>query len=93
MVIPDQTGTTTPKLLVGSGKDGIIRLLNRENLGGHTGRQYAQLSENTLQNVNNPLPLLGGAVFAGPAYWEGPNGHYVFFTSATNPMLRYRLGT
>ena len=93
MVIPDQTGTTTPRLLVGSGKDGIIRLLNRDNLGGHTGRQYPQLGEDTVQNINNPAPPLFGAVFGGPAYWEGPNGHYLFYTSATHPLSRYRLGT
>ena len=32
MVIPDQIGTTTPHLLVGSGKDGILRLLSRDYL-------------------------------------------------------------
>jgi hypothetical protein len=93
MVIPDQTGTNTPRLLVGSGKDGIIRLLNRDSLGGHTGRQYAQLSENTLQNVPNPGGWPIGAVFGGPAYWEGPNGGALFFTGATHPLRRYRLST
>ena len=93
MVIPDQTGTTTPHLLVGCGKDGIIRLVSRDYLGGHTGRQYVQLTENTVQNVPNAGPWPYGAVFGGPAYWEGSDGSYLFYTGATHPMRRYRLGT
>ena len=41
----------------------------------------------------NAGPWPYGAVFGGPAYWEGPNGHYIFYTSATHPLCRYRLGT
>jgi hypothetical protein len=93
MVIPDQTGTNTPRLLVGSGKDGIIRVLNRDSLGGHTGRQYAQLSENALQNVSNPGGWPIGAVFGGPAYWEGPKGGFLFYTGTAHPLRRYRLST
>jgi hypothetical protein len=93
MVIPDQPGATTPHLLVGCGKDGLSRLLSRDYLGGHTGRQYIQLAEDTVQNIPNPGPWPYGAVFGGPAYWEGPNGNYLFYTGATHPMRRYRIGT
>jgi outer membrane protein assembly factor BamB len=92
MVIPEQTGTTTPRLLVGSGKDGVIRLLNRDLLGGYVGRVYAGLSDQALQIVPNPGEWPYRAVFGGPAYWEGPNGHYLFYTSAMNPLRRFRLG-
>src|SRR5262249_55350074 len=37
LIIPDQEGTSTPRLLMTSGKDGRIYLLNRDNLGGNRG--------------------------------------------------------
>src|SRR2546423_15026079 len=37
-VVPDQPGTKTPHLLVGGGKDALIRLVDRDNMGGFNGR-------------------------------------------------------
>lgn len=98
MLLPDQEGTTTPRLLVAGGKDGVIRLLNREDLGGYTGRDDDQTPDHSVQSLPNPLtgwrgtdPRQGG-VFGGPAYWEGPGGTYLFFTGNRLPLRRYRLG-
>ncbi len=88
MVIPDQPGSTTPHLLIGCGKDGVIRLLNRDFLGGHTGRNNPSAKDNAVQDV----PGIGGT-WCGPAYWEGPDGPAVFFTGSNNRLRKYHLGT
>ena len=88
MVIPDQPGSTTPHLLIGCGKDGVIRLLNRDFLGGHTGRHNPHAKDNAIQDV----PGTGGT-WCGPAYWEGPDGPSIFYTGDRNRLRRLRLGT
>jgi outer membrane protein assembly factor BamB len=88
MVIPDQPDSATPHLLAGCGKDGIIRLLNRDFLGGHTGRTNPKAADNAIQD----LPGNGGT-WCGPAYWEGPGGHYLFYTGDGGRLRRFRLGT
>jgi putative pyrroloquinoline-quinone binding quinoprotein/putative pyrroloquinoline-quinone-binding quinoprotein len=86
MVIPDQPNTTTPRLLVGSGKDGVIRLLNRDFLGGFAG-------DGALQSIPSPALSDLGAIYGGPAYWEGPAGPSLFYTAHQLPLQRLRLGT
>jgi PQQ-like domain len=89
MVIPDQVGTKTPRLLVGSGgKDGVIRLLDRDFLGGHTGRLNSNAPDNTLQNVKG-----NSGTWCGPAYWEGPDGSYIYYTGTGDRLRQFRLGT
>jgi hypothetical protein len=89
MVIPDQTGTSTPRLLIGAGKDGIIRLLNRDFLGGHHGRPSSDRHglDEAIQTIKQ-----SGSTFGGPAYWEGPNGSYVYYTSAPGHLCQFQLG-
>jgi hypothetical protein len=87
MVIPDQTGLNTLHLLVGSGKDAVIRLLDRDFLGGHTGRIDSHAPDNALQNVGP------AGDFGGPAYWEGPNGNYIYYTGTANWLRQFLLGT
>jgi hypothetical protein len=88
MVIPDQPVSTTPRLLIGCGKDGVIRLLNRDFLGGHTGRNNPNAKDNAVQNV----PGIGGT-WCGPAYSEGPDGPSILYTGSNNRLRRFRLGT
>jgi len=88
MVIPDQPGSTTAHLLIGCGKDGVIRLLNRDFLGGHTGRNNPNAKDNAIQDV----PGIGGT-WCGPAYAEGPNGPAIFFTGSRNRLRSFRLTT
>lgn len=88
MVLPDQPDSAAPRLLVGCGKDGIVRLLNRDFLGGHTGRNNPRAPDNAVQDLSGV-----GGTWCGPAYWEGPDGHYLFYTGAGNRLRRFRLGT
>jgi outer membrane protein assembly factor BamB len=90
MVVPDQTGTSTPRLLLTSGKDGVIRLLNRDFLGGHYGRPASDQRgrDDAIQKVAG----IGGT-WCGPAYWEGPDGSSIFYTGVQNRLRQFRLGT
>jgi hypothetical protein len=90
MVVPDQAGTTTPRLLLTSGKDGVIRLLNRDFLGGHYGRPASDQRgrDDAIQKVAG----IGGT-WCGPAYWEGPDGSSIFYTGVQNRLRQFRLGT
>ncbi|MGZ3714590.1 MAG: outer membrane protein assembly factor BamB family protein [Ktedonobacterales bacterium] len=56
------TGSKTPHLLVQGGKDGILRLLNRDNLSGAGGPGHIG---GELQSIT-----LGCGVFAQPAVWS-----------------------
>jgi outer membrane protein assembly factor BamB len=65
----------------------VIRLLNRDFLGGHTGRNNPSAKDNAVQDV----PGIGGT-WCGPAYWEGPGGPTVFFTGSRNRLRSFHLG-
>lgn len=65
LVVPDQTDSSgnTQKLVVGAGKDAIIYLLDRNNMG-----KFDPSRNNIYQQLSN---VLGAAVFAAPAYFNG----------------------
>jgi hypothetical protein len=92
MVVPDQKGSRTPRLLVAGGKDGVLRLLNRDFLGGFTGRTSSQTPDRALQNVPTTGPDFSHAMFCGPAYWEANDGHYVFYTRFADRLQKLRFG-
>ncbi len=62
-LLPTQTGSSTPNLLVTSGKAGNIYLLNRDNLGLYNPTNNNQITQY--------LPAaLGGEFFGAPVYWN-----------------------
>jgi outer membrane protein assembly factor BamB len=87
MVIPEQPPSATPHLLVGAGKDGVLRLLNRDYLGGFTGRTNHLAPDKAIQSIAI------GPAFCGPAYWEGPDGPYIFSAGLGSYLQSFRLGT
>jgi hypothetical protein len=86
-LLPDQTGTSTPHLLVGGGKDGTVRLLNRDDMGGFAGR----LDQNAPDGAVQDLGGLGG-FWSTPAYWGSDNGHFVYVEGIFDTMRQLRLG-
>src|SRR5207253_10955421 len=84
VVVPDYptggfAGSAIPRLLVGSGKEGVIYLMNRDNMG-----KYG-LSNNIVQNTANELSgsLDSAAFFNGQMYYvEGYGGVAKTFTFA-----------
>src|ERR1041385_3738339 len=89
ILLPDQTGTTTPHLLVGGGKDALIRLVNRDNMGGFNGRV----------DPNQPTPALqevGGNAFgfwSSPSYWGSTSGNYIYTNGVGGTLRQLRLVT
>ncbi len=63
MVLPDEAGNVTHRhLLVGAGKEGIIYLLDRDNLGHFNAANNSQVVQTIPQGI--------GSCFATPAYFN-----------------------
>ena len=68
MLLPHVAGQKGPDTAVAIGKAGVLYMLKQRSLGGNTpGDVYA------LQKTN-----VGGGVWGGPAYYNGPSGPIVF---------------
>ncbi|HLY03782.1 MAG TPA: PQQ-binding-like beta-propeller repeat protein [Candidatus Cybelea sp.] len=78
-ILPDQPNSQTPYLLVQGGKDGVLRLLNRQALPG---------VGNELQELDLP-----GGLFSTPAVWADSGGSAWIFMGFTNVVEAYRLET
>ena len=85
MLLPTQTGSTTPDLMVTSGKDQDIYLINRDNLG-----QYNTTINNIVQYM--PTALLG-EFFGSPLYWNNGSNQMVYFLAHQDYLRSYSLST
>jgi len=80
---PDQAGAY-PHMLITSGKEGRILVLNRDNLGGYVaGTTY---STNALQDITAVVPQAKG-FWSTPAYWNGN----VYMWAENNVPMRFKL--
>jgi hypothetical protein len=78
LLLPDQTGTSTPHLLVGAGKTGNIYLINRDSMGGFNS------TDQVVQEIPNGIPQ---SFFGVPAYWN----NMVYFATTASPIEAYSL--
>lgn len=86
MAVPDGFGTAShPHLLVQTGKDGRVFLLDRDDLGG-TG-QGPNATDDVLQTAG---PYRGN--WGHPAFWGG-NGGYVYMAPSGGPLSAFKIGT
>ena len=70
-------------LIVGSGKDGILRLVDTNNMG-----QYSTTSNNNVQQ----FPIASSIFMGAPIYWDSPNNGPVIYAWAGNDFLKaYKL--
>ena len=71
-------------LIVGSGKDGLVRVMDSANLG-----QFSTTTNNDIQNFQGTT----GFVFMGaPIYWNSPNNGPVIYIWSGNDVLKaYKL--
>ena len=83
LVLPTQSGAYA-HLLVQAGKDGAIRLINRDNLGG-----YSTTADNVVQVVSNgsSAKQWGSGVWGAPAYWNGN----LYYPGRYAPLKAYSL--
>lgn len=83
MLLPPQSGAQHPHLLVASGKDGRIYLLDQDNLGHFN--KYPDL-------IVQELPARTmTSVFSTPAYWQGPTSGYVYFAGVGDYVTAFGL--
>ncbi len=88
MAPPPHLGSKTPNLLIGGGKDGILRLINRDNMGGFSARYLPGSPDKNLLNI----PGIGDGIFSSPAYWGSSAGSYVYIDGLNGPVVRCVLG-
>jgi hypothetical protein len=83
LLLPDQPGAH-PHLMVGSGKDGTIYLVDRDNMG-----HYSTTANNIVQTIPNAFP--NGSPepgnFSAPVYFGG----YVFFGPLMDNVQGFKL--
>ena len=60
-LLVDAPSSPTPRLVIGGGKEGILYVLNRDNLGGHNSTDDS--------GAVQTFPL-GNGIFATPAFWQ-----------------------
>ncbi|HLZ43525.1 MAG TPA: hypothetical protein VKQ11_21340 [Candidatus Sulfotelmatobacter sp.] len=80
-LLPYQSGSTTPNLLVTSGKDADIYLINTLSLGGYNPTSNAQI-------VQYLPAALGGEFFGSPLYWNNT----VYFLAHLDYLRSFTLG-
>jgi outer membrane protein assembly factor BamB len=86
-LLPQIHGSTTPYLLVQGGKDGVLHLLNRQNLSGQGGPGHIG---GDLQAIDNP----GCTMYPQPAVWQdATNGGTWVFTADYCGMTGYQVVT
>lgn len=93
MLLPDQTGTAHPHMLVGAGKEGTIFLVDRDNMGklNAAGDQNVQSIPNAVGNVADcdPDGTNGGQFcnFYSPVFFNGN----VYFSGVDDVIKAFSL--
>jgi len=86
VILPKQSDSNTPYMLIQSGKDGIVRLLNRGNLSGKGGPRH---TGGELQTIN-----ISDGVYEQPAVWQDSSGTtWVFITDNSGDLYAYKVVT
>jgi hypothetical protein len=73
-------------LALSGGKQGILYLVNRDNMGGLT--TSATTNDNIVQNFQ---PAVGShQLHGGPVWWDGPDGSYAYVQVASDYLRQYK---
>lgn len=68
LILPTQSNSSTPDLLVQAGKEGRIYVLNRDNLGGYSSTGDNVVQEIPLASQTSGYPVTG--IYGMPTYWK-----------------------
>jgi hypothetical protein len=81
MIAPTQSGAAIPSLILCGGKDGIIYVVNRSNMG-----HYNATTDHAVQKltIGRPEPINGN--WFTPANWNG----YVYFGGMNEPVMAFK---
>jgi hypothetical protein len=96
LLLPDQTGTTYPHLVIGAGKEGRIYVVNRDNMGHYTpvsNLNCSSTGQTTIDKVVQELPpdTVGGGLYANPAYWASTSSKWVYFGGVDDTLKAFQL--
>ncbi|MBI1745220.1 MAG: PQQ-binding-like beta-propeller repeat protein [Acidobacteria bacterium] len=98
-ILPIQSDTTTPNLIVTGGKDGRVYLVNRDNLGGYGGPSRLPDDDEDLNPDDAALlkrRFWTGSEIGGiktvPAYFKASDGTTVVFITGVNQEGRLEAG-
>jgi hypothetical protein len=83
LVLPDQDGPFPHELIAG-GKQGIVYVLNRDNMGMFSANDSQVLQEVTLVPTSS-----NDVLFGSPAYWN----HTVYFAPDAAPLMAFPLSS
>jgi Bacterial Ig-like domain (group 1) len=81
LILPDQDGPY-PHELIASGKQGIVYVLNRDNLG-----MFSANDSQALQEVALEPGVASDVLFGSPAYWNNT----VYFAPHDSPLMAFPL--
>jgi hypothetical protein len=79
LLVPDQTGTTHPHLVLGAGKDGNGYLVDRDNMGHFSSTDNSQIVQT--------IAISTSGVFGAPAFWA----NNVYFLPQDDVLKAFRL--
>lgn len=81
MLLPDllDSGNNTKELAVGAGKDGVLYVVDRTNLG-----KFNPTHNNIYQNLSGALP---GGIWGAPAYFNNT----VYFGPVNSPIRAFKI--
>jgi len=81
MIAPTQSGAAVPSLILCGGKDGIIYVVNRSNMG-----HYNATTDHAVQKltIGSPEPINGN--WFTPANWNG----YVYFGGMNESVMAFK---
>lgn len=86
-LLPKIVASKTPLMLVQGGKDGVLRLINRQNMSGRGGPGH---EGGELQAISLP----GCNLFAQPAVWTAPHTNDIWvFAPFTCGLAAFRVNT
>jgi len=77
LIVPTQGGAH-PEEIIGGGKESMIFVCDRTNLGG-----YSSTTNNNVQTVTAP----GNGFWSSPAYWNG----FIYYSGSASPLVAYSL--
>lgn len=83
LLLPDQSGTSHPHLMVGAGKEGRIYLVDRDNMGKFNPTDDSQI----VQSIPDAIGAGEDSNFYQPVFWNGN----VYFSGNNDVIKAFRL--
>ncbi|MDQ2902264.1 MAG: malectin [Chloroflexota bacterium] len=87
---------TGSNALIGGGKEGRPYVVSTTNMGQYTSdpnltcNGSAEENRTNVDKIQQELPPgTTGPIFSTPAFWNGPNGQYVYLSSVNSPTKAY----